>query len=122
MKLATLRVERDKNASTYLFNPFGAVVFYHSWIGGVNGSVEALPRIQGDGVFVPGAHNTQTPMGVLDQVEEIRTDLAVPGVLCIEKGDKVLFHKPPEVVHISIPPQGPEARAARLVWIETTLF
>ena len=67
-----MRVERVKNPPAYLFNPFGAVVFHHSWVGGVNGGVEALPSIQGDGVFVPGAHHTQTTMRVLDQVEKLQ--------------------------------------------------
>ena len=36
----------------------------------VEGSVETLPRVQGDGVLVPGTDHTQPAVGILDARKE----------------------------------------------------
>ena len=49
----------------HLFHSLGTVVFQLLGVHGVKGRVEALARVQGDGVLMPRTYHTQPTMGVL---------------------------------------------------------
>lgn len=52
--------------ATYLLNSFGHVVLDIGGVARVDGSVQTLPSVQCDGVFVPRADDTEPPMRILD--------------------------------------------------------
>lgn len=51
----------------HLLLPFRDVVLLGGGVEGVDGSVQTLSSIQGDGMLMPRTHHTQTTMTVLEE-------------------------------------------------------